>query len=153
MNLSIEPSYSIISVILFFSILILFFSYHKSIKRNGIKLLVLIRTIILLFFLTLFINPTLEINKQINKELPWHIYIDKSLSLNYYKQPSYNSYIKGISNFIQRLKKTLPEKNIIFPNLDYCTDNAAMISYLGEIKFNLGKKSNLNFGITPNSQI
>ena len=52
-----------------------------------------------------------------------------------------------------QLKKTLPGKKIIFPNLNYCTDNAAMVSYLGEIKFNLGKKSNLDFGINPNSQI
>jgi len=53
----------------------------------------------------LFFNPKIEINKEKNKKLLWHLYIDKSLSLNYYKQPSYNSYIKGISNFIQRIKK------------------------------------------------
>ena len=44
-------------------------------------------------------------------------------------------------------------KKIIFPDLNYCTDNAAMISYLGELKFNLGKKSNMDFGIMPNFQI
>ena len=32
------------------------------------------------------------------------------MSLNYYKQPSYTSYVKGISNFIQRIKR----KNIDF---------------------------------------
>ena len=49
-----------------------------------------------------------------------------------------------------QLKKVFPKNNIIFPDLNYCTDNAAMISYLGEKKFNLGCKSNLDFGITPN---
>jgi len=44
-------------------------------------------------------------------------------------------------------------KKIIFPNLNYCTDNAAMISYLGELKFNLGEQSNINFGVIPNFQM
>lgn len=52
-----------------------------------------------------------------------------------------------------KLKVALPEKNIIFPHMNYCTDNAAMISYLGEIKFNLGCKSDLDFGIIPNFQL
>ena len=52
-----------------------------------------------------------------------------------------------------QLKKEFPKNNIIFPDLNYCTDNAAMISYLGEKKFNIGCKSNLNFGITPNFQL
>ena len=53
----------------------------------------------------------------------------------------------------EQLKKVFPNNNIVFPDLNYCTDNAAMISYLGEKKFNLGCKSNLNFGIEPNFQI
>ena len=57
-----------------------------------------------MFLIILFFNPTVVINKEENKKLLWHIYIDNSLSLNYYKQPSYNSYIKGISNFIQKIK-------------------------------------------------
>ena len=52
-----------------------------------------------------------------------------------------------------KLKVVFPRKNIIFPHLNYCTDNAAMISYLGEIKFNLGCKSDLDFGIVPNFQL
>ena len=34
-----------------------------------------------------------------------------------------------------QLKKTFPKNKIIFPDMNYCTDNAAMISFLGEIKF------------------
>ena len=51
------------------------------------------------------------------------------------------------------LKKVFPKNNLIFPDLSYCTDNAAMISYLGEKKFNLGIQSNFNFGIVPNFQL
>ena len=49
-----------------------------------------------------------------------------------------------------KLKKDFSNYNIIFPDLKYCTDNAAMISFLGEIKLKLGGESNLNFGIYPN---
>ena len=52
-----------------------------------------------------------------------------------------------------QLKKKLPKNKIIFPDMNYCTDNAAMVSNLGEIKFNLGSQSNLNFGIFPNFQL
>ncbi len=52
-----------------------------------------------------------------------------------------------------QLKRVFPQNNIIFPDLNYCTDNAAMISYLGEKKFNLGCKSNFTFGIMPNFQL
>tara|TARA_Y100001958_G_C21212517_1_gene538106 strand:+ start:423 stop:1418 length:996 start_codon:yes stop_codon:yes gene_type:complete len=48
------------------------------------------------------------------------------------------------------IDKNLSTKNIIFPELKYCTDNAAMISYLGEKKFQMGKKTNLDFSINPN---
>ncbi len=52
-----------------------------------------------------------------------------------------------------QLKEVFPKNNIIFPDLNYCTDNAAMISYLGEKKFNLGSESNMDFGIFPNFQL
>ena len=52
-----------------------------------------------------------------------------------------------------QLKEVFSKNNLIFPDLNYCTDNAAMISYLGEKKFNLGFKSNIDFGIVPNFQL
>jgi len=52
-----------------------------------------------------------------------------------------------------QIKKTFPKNNIIFPDMTYCTDNAAMISFLGEIKFNQGSQSHLDFGIIPNFQL
>ena len=50
----------------------------------------------------------------------------------------------------KQLKKVFPENKVIFPDLNLCTDNAAMISFLGEKKFNLGYKSDLGFKIYPN---
>ena len=110
MNLLVEPSYTIIYIVIFFSIPVLFFSYRYFINKPGYNYLIIIRIILIGFLLILLFNPTLIINKEKNKFLPWHIYIDKSLSLNYYKQPSYTSYVQGISNFIQRIKR----KNIDF---------------------------------------
>ena len=49
-------------------------------------------------------------------------------------------------------KRTIGYK-ILFPDISFCTDNAAMISFLGEIKFNSGFSSNINFGAEPNLQM
>ena len=51
------------------------------------------------------------------------------------------------------LTKTLPFTEIIFPDLSYCTDNAAMIAYLGEIKLKSGLNDNLDFSINPNMKL
>ena len=48
------------------------------------------------------------------------------------------------------IDKNLKGSKIVFPSLEYCTDNAAMISYLGEKKFVLGKFSKFDFSINPN---
>ena len=40
--------------------------------------------------------------------------------------------------------------DLYFPSLKYCTDNAAMISFLGEMKLSQDINSNLNFSVEPN---
>ena len=99
-----EPSFNIIGILIFFSILIIILSYYKFFKEKVFNYLFIIRVILISLLIILFFNPTIVINKEENNKLLWHIYIDNSLSLNYYKQPSSNSYIKGISNFIQKIK-------------------------------------------------
>ncbi len=44
----------------------------------------------------------------------------------------------------------LRHKKVIFPELDLCTDNAAMIAYLGELKLKSGECSEIDFGVLPN---
>ena len=51
------------------------------------------------------------------------------------------------------IDNNLKGSKIIFPDLKYCTDNAAMISYLGEKKFKMGMSSNFRFGINPNFDV
>ena len=47
----------------------------------------------------------------------------------------------------------LSGKKVIFPDLDLCTDNAAMIAYLGELYLSKGIKSDIDFPILPNMKM
>ena len=85
-------------------------SYYKAINNKRINYLLYIRVLLLVICLLLFLNPKIEIKKEKISNLPWHIYIDKSLSLKYYKKPSNSTYVKSISNFVNRLE----QKNINF---------------------------------------
>jgi len=51
------------------------------------------------------------------------------------------------------IESTLNGKRIVFPDLVYCTDNAAMVAYLGELKLRAGKTSSLDFDIIPNLKL
>ena len=51
------------------------------------------------------------------------------------------------------VKEIMPQKKIIFPAPSYCTDNAAMIAYLGELYLNSEKTSSVNFPILPNMKL
>jgi len=47
----------------------------------------------------------------------------------------------------------LATEKVIFPELSLCTDNAAMIAYLGELYLSRGIKSNIDFPIQPNLKL
>ncbi len=53
----------------------------------------------------------------------------------------------------EALKHKLPENELIFPDLSYCTDNAAMISYLGELKLQFDEYDSMGFGAIPNLKL
>jgi N6-L-threonylcarbamoyladenine synthase len=50
----------------------------------------------------------------------------------------------------KRIQNLLSNKKVIFPDLDLCTDNAAMVAYLGELKLKNGEHSTIDFGVLPN---
>lgn len=52
-----------------------------------------------------------------------------------------------------KLDLVLPEKDILFPDFSLCTDNAAMISYLGQLKFESGIFKKMNFSVIPNLKL
>ena len=47
----------------------------------------------------------------------------------------------------------LSGKKVIFPEMDLCTDNAAMIAFLGELYLSRGHKSPIDFPILPNMKL
>jgi N6-L-threonylcarbamoyladenine synthase len=52
-----------------------------------------------------------------------------------------------------QLTDSLENTRILFPELSYCTDNAAMISFLGELKYNSDNIYSLDFGVQPNLKL
>ncbi len=50
----------------------------------------------------------------------------------------------------KRVNQSLPDVNIYYPEIQYCTDNGAMIAYLGEWYLNQGTSSQPDFPIIPN---
>ena len=109
MNIIFDPSYNFIFGTLLLSVPVFLYSYKSFFNKPGYNYLI-IRLILILFIIILFCDPTLIIKKERDKSLSWHLFIDKSLSLNYYKQPSGTAFIKGISDFIDNLGN----KNIDF---------------------------------------
>ena len=67
---------------------------------KGINLVLYFRGIVLFLLVLLLMDLKLEKNIKNTKNLPWHIYVDKSLSIKYHKQPSSSAYKKGIQNLL-----------------------------------------------------
>ena len=59
------------------------------------------------------------------------------------------------SNQVLRMyvKQTMKNKKVIFPELSLCTDNAAMIAYLGELYLQKGISSKIDFPVLPNMKL
>ena len=131
MNITFDPSYYLIFGTLFLSISVLLISYKSFFYKPGFKYLIILRVVLISLIIILFLDPTLIINKNKNEELLWHLYIDKSLSLNYYKQPSNSSLKKGLSNFIDELKN----KNIKFKIFSFGSSLDSVID-INDLKIN-----------------
>ena len=58
------------------------------------------------------------------------------------------------NKFLRKYSKNqISNRNIIFPHPSFCTDNAAMIAFLGEKYFINGNNSSLDFSILPNMRL
>ena len=74
-------------------------------------------------------NPVIEKRGNDRLSLPWHIYVDESLSMKYHKQPSALAYKKGIQNFFRKIK----EKKIDFEVFSFGSsiDSITEVSNIG----------------------
>ena len=112
MNIIFDPSYYFIFGALLFSIPVFLISYKSFYNKPGYNYLIILRAILFILIIILFLDPTVIIKKERIKGSLWHLYIDKSLSLNYYKQPSNTALKKGLSNFIDNLRSKGVDFNI-----------------------------------------
>ena len=104
MNIILDPSYYLILGIFLIFVPVFLFAYKSFFIIRSYNHLIILRAILFLLIIILFLDPTLVIDKERMKSSLWNVYIDKSLSLNYYKQPSNTALTKGLSTFIDELK-------------------------------------------------
>jgi len=105
LNLLFAPSYNLIIVVFLISALILYFSFKNALVSRGLSIIILLRVLILFFIVILICNPKLKYKASEKNSLPWHVYVDNSLSIKYHKQPSSISYKNGIKNFLTKIKE------------------------------------------------
>ena len=105
MNLIINTSSDLIIIVFLFSTLILYLSFKNIIYSKGVYLIIFLRILILTLLIILLINPTFEYRGERNLNMPWHVYVDKSLSIKNHKQPSSISYKNGIQKFLTKIQK------------------------------------------------
>ena len=105
MNLSLVPSHNLIVVVFLISVLVLYFSFKNVLKSRKFFIIISFRVLILFFLVILIWSPKLEYKASEKNSLPWHVYVDNSLSIKYHKQPSAISYKNGIKNFLTKLKE------------------------------------------------
>ena len=123
MKIQINSAYDLIIITIIISILVVYFSYRYSLSSSENSVLIFFRVLISALLILLIFNPVIE-KKGSNKiSLPWHIYIDESLSMKYHKQPSELAYKQGIQNFIKKIK----EKNVDFEVFSFGSDIDSII--------------------------
>lgn len=72
---------------------------------NGVNPIIFFRGLVLLLLLLLLFDFKIEKKGIKTKNLPWRIYVDKSLSIKYHKKPSSNAYKKEIQNLLAQLSE------------------------------------------------
>ena len=139
MTFQINPPGLLIVVFLCLSIFLIIISYKKFFHHNEVVFIAIIRFLILLSLITLIYNPTIEIKGNIKKSLPWHIYIDNSLSIKYHTHPSSIAYKNGLKSFFNKIKN----KKVEFDAFSF----GSSLDTVNDIS-NLGLDANsTNFGL------
>ena len=104
MTFQLNPSNLLIIVFSCLSIFLIIISHKKFLHHNEVVFIAIIRLLILSSLIILIYNPTIELKGNIKKSLPWHIYIDNSLSIKYHTHPSSIAYKNGLKSFFNKIK-------------------------------------------------
>ena len=96
--------------IIFFTI---YYSFREVFNFSNYRLFIIFRLFSFALLIFLFFDPKFNFSIPKVNELPWNIYIDKSLSMAYHSKPSSVALTSGVDKLINQLnKKTI--KNKIF---------------------------------------
>ena len=89
----------------------LVFFLHKIIAdEKWYQVLLIIRSVVLLTFIILLLNPIVNLSGESEKKLNWAIFVDNSASIKYHQTPSIHAIQSGIQTFVNHLS----EKNISY---------------------------------------
>ena len=92
--------------------LVLFYTFYQFFDKIKVRYILIVRLLIIITFLFLFLEPVIILERQKIKEQLWNIYIDRSMSMGYHQNPSKLSYLNGISDFVEKIKKNNVPFNI-----------------------------------------
>lgn len=90
----------------------IYFGYKNIFYLSNYKLLSIIRILSFTILLFIFLDPKFNFSVSKVKELPWNVYIDKSLSMSYHSKPSSVALASGIDNLINQLNREKIQNNI-----------------------------------------
>ena len=82
--------------------------------------------------------------------------VKRALKKTKYKRCVIAGGVAANSLLREKIQEVNPGKDFVFPDLSFCTDNAAMISFLAEIKLNSQSSksfSNFSFSALPNLRL
>ena len=79
--------------------------------------------------------------------------VNRALNITGFKTCIIAGGVAANQSLRKELSSVLDSKEIIFPKLSLCTDNAAMIGYVGELKLKNGNYESINFSVKPNLKL
>ena len=90
----------------------IYYSFRDVFDLNNYRLFIIFRLLSFALLIILFFDPKFHFSYLKINELPWNIYIDKSLSMAYHSKPSSGALISGVDNLINQLNKKTIKNNI-----------------------------------------
>ena len=113
MNFELTYSSHLIGFLIGIIFITIYYSFREVFNFSNYRLFIIFRLFSFALLIFLFFDPKFNFSILKVDELPWNIYIDKSLSMAYHSKPSSVALTSGVDNLINQLnKKTI--KNKIF---------------------------------------
>ncbi len=112
MNFEFTYSSHLFWVLLIIISITIYFGYRNIFSLSNYRVLTIFRTLSFIILLFLFLDPKVNYSVSKTKELPWNVYIDKSLSMSYHSKPSSVALASGVDNLINQLNSKNIQNNI-----------------------------------------